>query len=127
MASTSANTNTNAADDEFFRLTTKEGKLTVERDVVRTETIDFSPVLQFEQDPVQILDALLPLYLNSQILRSLQESLASELAARMTAMSSATDNAKELKKTYTQVYNRKRQAKITGEILEIVAGANALV
>lgn len=116
-----------AAEDEFFRLTTKEGKLTVERDVVRTETIDFSPILQFEQDPVQILDALLPLYLNSQILRSLQESLASELAARMTAMGNATDNAVELKKNLSQVYNRQRQAKITGEILEIVAGADALV
>ncbi|KAK8517299.1 hypothetical protein V6N12_032493 [Hibiscus sabdariffa] len=65
-----------AAEDEFFRLTTKEGKLTVERDVIRTETADFSPILQFEQDPVQILDALLPLYLNSQVLRALQESLA---------------------------------------------------
>ncbi|XP_062088424.1 ATP synthase gamma chain, chloroplastic [Humulus lupulus] len=115
-----------AAEDEFFRLTTKEGKLTVERDSVRTETIDFSPILQFEQDPVQILDALLPLYLNSQILRALQESLASELAARMSAMSNATDNASELKKSLSMVYNRKRQAKITGEILEIVAGANAL-
>ncbi|KAG6575768.1 ATP synthase gamma chain 1, chloroplastic, partial [Cucurbita argyrosperma subsp. sororia] len=50
-------------------------------------------------DPVQILDALLPLYLNSHILRSLQESLASELAARMSAMSNATDNASELKRT----------------------------
>ncbi|KAK4421337.1 ATP synthase gamma chain, chloroplastic [Sesamum alatum] len=89
-----------AAEDEFFRLTTKEGKLTVERDVVRTQTSDFSPILQFEQDPVQILDALLPLYLNSQILRSLQESLASELAARMSAMSNATDNAVELKKKF---------------------------
>ncbi|CAH1448278.1 unnamed protein product [Lactuca virosa] len=116
-----------AAEDEFFRLTTKEGKLTVERDVVRAETIDFSPILQFEQDPVQILDALLPLYLNSQILRALQESLASELAARMTAMGNATDNAVELKKNLSQVYNRRRQAKITGEILEIVAGADALV
>lgn len=116
-----------AAEDEFFRLTTKEGKLTVERDVVRTETASFSPILQFEQDPVQILDALLPLYLNSQILRALQESLASELAARMSAMSNATDNAMELKKTLSMVYNRQRQAKITGEILEIVAGANALV
>lgn len=115
-----------AAEDEFFRLTTKEGKLTIERDAVRTKTSDFSPILQFEQDPVQILDALLPLYLNSQILRSLQESLASELAARMSAMSSATDNASELKKTLSIVYNRQRQAKITGEILEIVAGANAL-
>ncbi|XP_071726496.1 ATP synthase gamma chain, chloroplastic [Rutidosis leptorrhynchoides] len=116
-----------AAEDEFFRLTTKEGKLTVERDIVRSEKIDFSPILQFEQDPVQILDALLPLYLNSQILRALQESLASELAARMTAMGNATDNASELKKNLSRVYNRKRQAKITGEILEIVAGADALV
>ncbi|KAM7525235.1 hypothetical protein LguiA_015137 [Lonicera macranthoides] len=116
-----------AAEDEFFRLTTKEGKLTVERDVVRTETTDFSPILQFEQDPVQILDALLPLYLNSQILRALQESLASELAARMTAMSAATDNAVELTRNLSQVYNRQRQAKITGEILEIVAGADALI
>ncbi|KAK4347005.1 hypothetical protein RND71_033344 [Anisodus tanguticus] len=116
-----------AAEDEFFRLTTKEGKLTVERDVMRTKTTDFSPILQFEQDPVQILDALLPLYLNSQILRALQESLASELAARMSAMSAATDNATELKKNLSRAYNRQRQAKITGEILEIVAGADALV
>lgn len=116
-----------AADDELFRLTTKEGKLTVERETVRTPTPSFSPILQFEQDPVQILDALLPLYLNSQILRSLQESLASELAARMSAMSNATDNAVELTKNLSIVYNRRRQAKITGEILEIVAGADALV
>ncbi|PIA57872.1 hypothetical protein AQUCO_00500056v1 [Aquilegia coerulea] len=116
-----------AAEDELFRLTTKEGKLTVERDVVMSKTEDFSPILQFEQDPVQILDALLPLYLNSQILRALQESLASELAARMTAMSAATDNASELKKDLSMKYNRRRQAKITGEILEIVAGADALI
>ncbi|KAJ6812127.1 ATP synthase gamma chain 1, chloroplastic-like [Iris pallida] len=115
-----------AAEDELFRLTTKEGKLTVNRETVQTPTPSFSPVLQFEQDPVQILDALLPLYLNSQILRALQESLASELASRMTAMSSATDNATELKKDLSRVYNRQRQAKITGEILEIVAGADAL-
>ncbi|KAL5730737.1 hypothetical protein ACHQM5_003530 [Ranunculus cassubicifolius] len=116
-----------AADDELFRLTTKEGKLTVERDVVKAKTEDFSPILQFEQDPVQILDALLPLYLNSQVLRALQESLASELAARMTAMSNASDNANDLKKDLSTKYNRQRQAKITGEILEIVAGADALV
>ncbi|KAJ9136351.1 hypothetical protein P3X46_033439 [Hevea brasiliensis] len=97
-----------AAEDEFFRLTTKEGKLTVERDVVRTPTADFSPILQFEQDPVQILDALI----TSQ--------------GRMSAMSNATDNAVELKKTRSIIYNRERQAKITDEILEIVAGANAL-
>lgn len=114
-----------AAEDELFRLTTKEGKFSVEREVIRTPTPETLPVLTFEQEPVQILDALLPLYLNSQILRSLQESIASELAARMNAMNNASDNAKELKRSLSIVYNRQRQAKITGEILEIVAGANA--
>eukprot|EP00246_Nothoceros_aenigmaticus_P003774 TRINITY_DN14969_c0_g1_i1.p1 TRINITY_DN14969_c0_g1~~TRINITY_DN14969_c0_g1_i1.p1 ORF type:complete len:386 (-),score=79.63 TRINITY_DN14969_c0_g1_i1:805-1962(-) len=114
-----------AADDEMFRLTTKEGKFSVERETVKTLTPDFTAVLQFEQEPVQILDALLPLYLNSQILRALQESLASELAARMNAMNNASDNASDLKKSLSISYNRQRQAKITGEILEIVAGANA--
>lgn len=114
-----------AAEDEIFKLTTKEGKFVVEREatVVDTSTVDGS--LLFEQDPSQILDSLLPLYMNSQILRSLQESIASELAARMNAMSNASDNAKELKKNLTLSYNRQRQAKITSEIIEIVAGANA--
>ncbi|XWS27829.1 hypothetical protein CRYUN_Cryun25bG0013400 [Craigia yunnanensis] len=114
-----------AMEDELFRLTTKEGKLIVERDRVKIEGGGISPLMQFEQDPVQILDAMMPLYLNSQILRALQESLASELASRMNAMSNATDNAVELKKNLSIVYNRERQAKITGEILEIVAGAEA--
>ncbi|XVE80398.1 hypothetical protein DITRI_Ditri14bG0136400 [Diplodiscus trichospermus] len=114
-----------AMEDELFRLTTKEGKLIVERDRVRVGG-GISPLMQFEQDPVQILDAMMPLYLNSQILRALQESLASELAARMNAMSNAIDNAVELKKNLSIVYNRERQAKITAEILEIVAGAEAL-
>ncbi|KAE8704350.1 ATP synthase gamma chain [Hibiscus syriacus] len=113
-------------EDELFMLTTKGGKLAVERNKVRVEGGGISPLMQFEQDPVQILDAMMPLYLNSQILRALQESLASELAARMNAMSNATDNAIELKKNLSIVYNRERQAKITREILEIVAGAEAL-
>ncbi|KAK9005109.1 hypothetical protein V6N11_042555 [Hibiscus sabdariffa] len=115
-----------AVEDELFMLTTKGGKLVVERDKVKVEGGGISPLMQFEQDPVQILDAMMPLYLNSQILRALQESLASELAARMNAMSNATDNAIELRKDLSIVYNRERQAKITSEILEIVAGAEAL-
>ena len=114
-----------AAEDELFRLTTKEGKFSVERETVRTATPEFEGVLMFEQEPVQILDALLPLYLNSQILRALQESLASELAARMNAMNNASDNARDLTKNLSVSYNRQRQAKITGEILEICAGSCA--
>ena len=80
----------------------------------------------FEQDPVQILDSLLPLYLSNQLLRALQESAASELAARMTAMSSASDNAAELMKSLSLSYNKARQAAITQEIQEDVGGAQAL-
>lgn len=57
------------------------------------------------------------------MLRALQESIASELAARMTAMGAASDNAKSLGKALNLSYNRQRQAKITGEIIELVSGA----
>jgi F-type H+-transporting ATPase subunit gamma len=77
----------------------------------------------FEQDPAQILEALLPLYLNHQLLRALQEAAASELAARMTAMNNASENASELMETLTLTYNKARQAAITQEILEVVGGA----
>jgi F-type H+-transporting ATPase subunit gamma len=114
-------------DDEIFRLTTRGGAFQVEREKVTAPApATFPQDMIFEQDPVQILDALLPLYLNNQILRALQESAASELAARMTAMNNASDNAKELVKTLNLTYNKARQAAITQEILEVVAGANAL-
>jgi F-type H+-transporting ATPase subunit gamma len=113
-------------DDEIFRLTTRGGQFEVEREKVATEVKALPPDMLFEQDPVQILDALLPLYLNNQILRALQESAASELAARMTAMNNASDNAKELAKSLTLDYNKARQAAITQEILEVVGGAEAL-
>lgn len=115
-----------AAEDELFRLTTSEGKFAVEREKVVTETAEFDATLLFEQDPVQILDALLPLYLNSQVLRSLQESIASELAARMQAMNNASDNAKDLGKRITSKYQRQRQAKITNELIELTAGAGSV-
>ena len=115
-------------EDEIFRLTSRGGELQVERQKA-TSAAPFANLptdMIFEQDPVQILDALLPLYLNNQLLRSLQESAASELAARMTAMNNASDNAKELIKTLTLSYNKARQAAITQEILEVVGGAEAL-
>lgn len=66
----------------------------------------------------QVLDALLPLYLNGCLLRALQEALASELAARMNAMQTASDNASELRKGLTISFNKQRQARITQEISE---------
>jgi F-type H+-transporting ATPase subunit gamma len=114
------------ADDEIFRLTTRGGQFEVQRDKVASPTEAMPQDMIFEQDPVQILDALLPLYLNNQLLRSLQESAASELAARMTAMNNASDNASELIKGLSLTYNKARQAAITQEILEVVGGAEAL-
>lgn len=114
------------ADDEIFRLTTRGGQFEVERSRVTTPVRTFSRDMLFEQDPVQILDALLPLYLNNQLLRALQESAASELAARMTAMNNASENATELIGTLTLSYNKARQAAITQEILEVVGGAESL-
>lgn len=116
-----------SSDDEIFRLTSRGGEFEVERRKVETSVPTPLPQdMIFEQDPVQILDALLPLYLNNQLLRALQESAASELAARMTAMNNASDNAKELIGTLTLSYNKARQASITQEILEVVGGAAAL-
>jgi F-type H+-transporting ATPase subunit gamma len=113
-------------DDEVFRLTTRGGSFAVEREKLTSTTQPLSSDTVFEQDPNQILDALLPLYLNNQLLRSLQESAASELAARMTAMNNASDNAKQLIGSLTLTYNKARQAAITQEILEVVGGAEAL-
>ncbi|KAF3656402.1 hypothetical protein T459_02257 [Capsicum annuum] len=88
-------------------------------DYLRVKRGSFSAYSKFEQDPTQIFGVFMPLYLNSQILGTLQESFASELATRMDAMSSATDNVIELKRNLSIAYNRERQGKIIVEILEI--------
>lgn len=114
------------SDDEIFRLTTRGGQFEVEREKVSTPVRSFPRDMIFEQDPTQILNALLPLYLNNQLLRALQEAAASELASRMTAMNNASDNASELIDNLTVSYNKARQAAITQEIAEVVGGAEAL-
>jgi F-type H+-transporting ATPase subunit gamma len=80
----------------------------------------------YEPEPEQILERLLPVYLETEIYRALLESAASFLAAQMSAMRSASKNAGELIDRLTLAMNRARQAQITQEILEIVAGADAL-
>jgi F-type H+-transporting ATPase subunit gamma len=80
----------------------------------------------YEPEPDQILERLLPAYLETELFRALLESAASEQGARMTAMRNASKNAGELIDALTLDMNRARQAEITQEILEVVAGADAL-
>ncbi len=80
----------------------------------------------FEPTRADILDTLLPMYLNTQVWRTLLDSNAAEQAARMMAMENATNNARDLITALQLMYNRERQAAITKEMLEIVGGAEAL-
>ena len=84
------------------------------------------PLYEFEPSGEELLDTLLPRYVNARIFNCLLMAAASELAARQRAMKSATDNAEELIKKYTRLANQARQAEITQEISEIVGGAGAL-
>src|SRR6266542_1328068 len=80
----------------------------------------------YEPEPEEILERLLPVYVETELYRALLESAASEQGARMTAMRNASSNAAELIDSLTLAMNRARQAEITQEILEVVAGADAL-
>jgi len=83
-------------------------------------------LVEYEPDPEQILHRLIPDYVEISLFRALLESTASEHGARMTAMRNASDNAGELIEGLTLQMNRARQAEITQEIMEVVAGAEAL-
>ena len=84
------------------------------------------PLYEFEPDATKVLDALLPVYIESRIFNAMLQSAASEHAARQKAMKSATDNAEKLILNYTRLSNSARQAEITQQISEIVGGADAL-
>jgi F-type H+-transporting ATPase subunit gamma len=84
------------------------------------------PLYEFEPSPEDVLNALLPWYVESRIFHSLLDAAAAEIAARRRAMKSATDNANDLLDQLTLEANKARQAEITQEISEIVGGANAL-
>jgi len=83
-------------------------------------------IYDYEPDETEILEALLPRYVAVQIFRALLENVASEQAASMTAMDSATRNAGDMIDKLNLKYNRARQAQITTELIEIIAGAEAL-
>ena len=80
----------------------------------------------YEPSELEILNSILPQFVEVQLWRIFQESFAAEMGARMTAMKSATNNAQELIESLTLTYNKVRQASITNEILEVVAGAESL-
>ena len=104
--------------------------LPVAEDIFEREREQEGPALHgdfiYEPEPEEILARLVPVYLETEIYRALLESAASEQGARMTAMRNASKNAAELIDRLTLEMNRARQAEITQEILEVVAGADAL-
>ena len=110
-----------------------EQLLPVPREVVEddddnpdTDPVFSKALAEFEPEPVALLAELLPTFVDTTIYRALLESAAAEHAARRTAMSNASDNAEQLIADLTLAMNRARQAAITQEILEVVAGADAL-
>ncbi len=96
----------------------------VEEEVAAPE--DVLPLYEYEPDAEEVLDALLPTYIESRIFNAMLQSAASELANRQRAMKSAGDNASGLIKDYTLLMNNARQAEITQELTELIAGADAL-
>ena len=84
------------------------------------------PLYEFEPDADSVLDALLPVYIQSRVFNALLQSSAAKHAATQKAMKSASDNADKLITDYTRLRNNARQAEITQQIAEIVGGADAL-
>lgn len=98
-------------------------------EVVESDASDTSavyPLYEFEPDAETVLDALLPVYIQSRVFNALLQSSAAKHAATQKAMKSASDNADKLITTYTRLRNNARQAEITQQIAEIVGGADAL-
>jgi F-type H+-transporting ATPase subunit gamma len=88
--------------------------------------VGFSADMLFEPGPVELIEQLLVKHFDMQVFRSMSESVAAEHGARMTAMENASNNARDMISSYTLVYNKLRQEKITTELTEIVSGAEAL-
>jgi F-type H+-transporting ATPase subunit gamma len=116
---------------EFRSMITQEAqaKRMLPLEVVESSTpvpTGLLPMYEFEPNAGEVLNALLPRYIEARVFNAMLQSAASEHAARRRAMKSATDNADELIKSLTRRANAARQAEITQEISEIVGGADAL-
>jgi F-type H+-transporting ATPase subunit gamma len=104
----------------------EETMLPVQPDAAETETVTTAGDYIYEPSPAEIMDVLLPLYMNVMIYHAMLETGASEHAARMTAMDNATRACKDMIAELTLMYNKARQAGITAELMDIVGGAEAL-
>jgi F-type H+-transporting ATPase subunit gamma len=102
------------------------GEETVDANAVEAPADGVKPDYEFEPNPAEILERLLPRYAEARVYAALLNAAASEHAARQRAMKSATDNAEDLITSLTRVMNRARQDAITTEIMEVVGGAEAL-
>ncbi len=113
---------------KFYSPISQEAKLLklLPHEDTRAESEEKTNIIEYEPSPEEVLDYLIPKYIESTIYGALIESSSSEQGARRTAMGSATDNAEEMIDDLQLSYNRARQAAITVEISEIVAGAEAL-
>jgi ATP synthase, F1 gamma subunit len=98
----------------------------VEADEAEASSAQVYPLYEFEPSPEVVLDALLPVYVQSRVFNALLQSSAAKHAATQKAMKSASDNADKLITDYTRLRNNARQAEITQQIAEIVGGADAL-
>ncbi|KAI0563753.1 ATP synthase [Gracilaria domingensis] len=113
--------------DEMFQLTSHKGHFAT-RPAPRLKSTALTPPSLYEvsdDELVSLLNSMLPMYVASQIQRVIRESIASEQASRLAAMQAATDNARELITCLRSMYNKERQARITNEIIEVVAGTNS--
>ncbi|CAN8074392.1 unnamed protein product [Agarophyton chilense] len=116
-----------AVGDEIFQLTSLNGHFAT-RPASRPNSAPLTPPSLYQvsdTELVSLLNAMLPMYVTSQVQRIIRESIASEQASRLAAMQAATDNARELITRLRSMYNKQRQARITNEIIEVTAGINA--
>lgn len=118
-------------DTRFINMVSQEPRVTRMLPLEIVEGVaepgqDPLPLYDFEPSSQEVLDAVLPRYVESRIWNALLQAAASELAARQRAMHTATENAEELIRDYTRLANAARQGEITQEISEIVSGADAL-
>lgn len=106
-----------------FEATTTQLLPVITKEDIKKEAVQ--AVTEFEPDAETVLNNALPLYISALIFGSMVESKVSEMSSRRTAMENATDNAEELIEVLDLEYNRARQAAITQEITEIVAGSDS--